>query len=244
MWSSEYKRPCLVWYSDIYLPCLIFWYLPTHIFNLLYQAWYQSIENVKIYEKHETYKCFIVITIVLKSMEKKSGYNITASELYCSNSLIIRPWFFNIYYCILNLFVFLFFCIFGDNIIGFDQTAAFANVFVYIFVFVFWNEFPNVFVLYDLTRISKCICNSLTCNCIFIYILIFHCICNDISKCICIVHCISKCTCIVWSDPGINLETKRIGNWPNSLNSLTGGRPWFTSGVCTITYNVMQPYTM
>ena len=112
MWSSEYKRPCLVWYSDIYLPCLIFWYLPTHIFNLLYQAWYQSIENVKIYEKHETYKCFIVITIVLKSMEKKSGYNITASELYCSNSLIIRPWFFNIYYCILNLFVFLFFLYF------------------------------------------------------------------------------------------------------------------------------------
>ena len=70
VWSSEYKRPCLVWYSDIYLPCLIFWYLPTHIFNLLYQAWYQSIENVKIYEKHETYKCSITITIVLKSMEK------------------------------------------------------------------------------------------------------------------------------------------------------------------------------
>ena len=58
-------------------PCLILWYLLkstnikwAHIFNLLYQVWYQLIENVKwirclYYLKskyNETYKCFIAVT--------------------------------------------------------------------------------------------------------------------------------------------------------------------------------------
>ena len=78
------------------------------------------VTNMK-YE-HEPYKCFITITIVLKSVGK-SGYNITESELYCSNSLIL-----------IYLFLYLdLFCIFGDKVIGFDQTVAFTNVFVFVF---------------------------------------------------------------------------------------------------------------